>query len=124
LSKRPEHVLLVEDSEPVSDALRLLIETTGARASVAASIAEALGIGARDPAKLVLIDLTLPDGDGLSLIEPLKAAGSQRFVALTGRDDPETRDRCRAAGCSEVLVKPIPARELVTRISAWLAQTA
>lgn len=124
MSRSPEHVLVVEDSEPVSDALRVLIETTGARVSVTASIAEALGIGTHDPAALVLIDLTLPDGDGLSLVEPLRVAGSRTFVALTGHDDVKTRERCEKAGCTEVLLKPVPARELVTKISAWLGRTA
>ena len=94
----------------MSGALRILFENTNRRVSIAQ----------RDPAKLVLLDLTLPDGDGLDLVEPLKAAGCETIVALTGHDDPETRARCLAAGCAEVLVKPVPARQLVARASEWL----
>jgi CheY-like chemotaxis protein len=50
----------------------------------------------------------------------LLAAGCGVVVALTGRDDPETRQRCLAAGCREVWVKPVPARELVSKSAAWL----
>ena len=114
-------MLLIEDDGLVSDALRILIESTGRRVSVTGSIARAVALGAVDPAALVLIDLTLPDGDGLKVIEPLKASGSRLFVALTGHDDAPTADRCRDAGCADVLVKPVPARELLTRIDGWLA---
>jgi DNA-binding response OmpR family regulator len=62
----------------------------------------------------------LPDGDGLALVGPLTAAGCKAVVALTGHDDPETRERCLAAGCADVLVKPVPARTLVARAGEWL----
>jgi two-component system KDP operon response regulator KdpE len=111
---------VIEDNELVSSALRILFENTNRRVSIAASIAESIAVAQRDPAALVLLDLTLPDGNGLDLVEPLRAAGCKTVVALTGHDDPETRARCMAAGCTDVLVKPVPARALVTRASEWL----
>ena len=110
----------MEDSELVSGALRVLFENTDRRVSIAGSIAAALDTASHDPADLVLLDLTLPDGHGLGLVEPLIATGCRTIVALTGHDDPETRERCIAAGCADVLVKPVPARELVARTAAWL----
>jgi two-component system KDP operon response regulator KdpE len=117
------HVLLVEDNELVTSALRILIESVGARVSIAASVAEALAFATADPPRLVLLDLTLPDGDGLSVIEPLRAAGTKTFVALTGHDDPETRQRCLDAGCVDVVVKPPRARDLVEKTTHWLSGT-
>ncbi len=114
------HVILIEDNELVAGALSILFESAGHRLSAAATIAEAIAIGERDPAALVLLDLTLPDGDGLTVIGPMRATGSRTFVALTGRDDPETRTRCLGAGCAEVLIKPVPARELLARASEWV----
>jgi DNA-binding response OmpR family regulator len=114
------HVLVVEDNDLVGAAMRILFENAHRRVSVAASIADALAVGTTDPAALVLLDLTLPDGDGLALVEPLLAAGCKTIVALTGHDDPATHARCLAAGCADVLVKPVPARELVARGAAWL----
>ncbi|HTE47656.1 MAG TPA: response regulator [Gemmatimonadaceae bacterium] len=107
------HILIVEDNELVTSAMRILFESADRRVSVAHSVAEALGTGTADPAALVLLDLTLPDGDGLSLVEPLQAAGCRVVVALTGHDDRETRVRCIAAGCADVFVKPVPARQLL-----------
>ena len=119
--REPTHILVVEDSAAVSSAMRILFESAGHHVSVAASIAEALSVGTADPAELVLLDLTLPDGNGLSLVEPLRAAGCKTVVALTGHDDAETRASCLAAGCADVLVKPVPARELVARGAKWLS---
>lgn len=115
------HVLIVEDNELVSDALRVLFETVGYRVSVAASVAETLGVAKNDAPELTLLDLTLPDGDGLVLVEPLRAAGCKTVIALTGHDEPEVREKCLVSGCDEVLVKPVPARELIRRIALWLA---
>ena len=111
---------MIEDNELVSGALRILFENTNRRVSIAASIAESIAVAERDPAALVLLDLTLPDGHGLDLVGPLKAAGCTTVVALTGHDDPETRAKCLAAGCMDVLVKPVPARTLVARAAEWL----
>jgi DNA-binding response OmpR family regulator len=114
------HVLIVEDSDLVAGAMRILFESQDYRVSTTATIAETLAVVQRDPAKLVLLDLTLPDGQGLSMVEALHAAGCETIVALTGHDDAATRDRCLAAGCAEVLVKPVPARELLSRAAGWL----
>jgi DNA-binding response OmpR family regulator len=115
------HVLLVEDNELVTSAMTILFESIDARVSVANSVAAALATGASDPAALVLLDLTLPDGDGLSIIEPLRSSGSKVFVALTGHDDEATRTRCLAAGCTDVVIKPPRARELIARASGWFS---
>ncbi|MEO7086597.1 MAG: response regulator [Gemmatimonadaceae bacterium] len=112
-------VLIVEDNELVTGAMQILFESADWHVAIANSVAAAVADGERHPAALVLLDLSLPDGDGLSLVEPLRALGSRYFVALTGRDDPETRDRCLAAGCVDVLVKPVPVRELLAKALAW-----
>lgn len=116
------HVLVVEDNDAVASAMRLLIESGGHRVTTADSMGAGLGVAEIDPPDLALLDLTLPDGDGLSLIEPLRAAGCTRFVALTGHDDSTTRQRCTDAGCMDVMLKPVPARELLARVGAWLGE--
>jgi CheY-like chemotaxis protein len=75
-----------------------------------------------DPPDLILLDLTLADEDGLELLTRLGAAGrtAPRTVAMTGHDDPTTRARCLAAGCLDVLLKPVPARELLRRVDEWI----
>jgi DNA-binding response OmpR family regulator len=104
----------------VTDALCVLLESAGHRVSIAGSIAEALGVEPPDSPSLVLLDLTLPDGDGLALVAPLRASGWNNVVALTGHDEAATRERCIAAGCVDVLLKPVPARELMAKVAGWL----
>ncbi|HVE78236.1 MAG TPA: response regulator [Gemmatimonadaceae bacterium] len=117
------HIVLVEDSALAADPLRLLFESIGARVTVAASVAEAIAACEADPPDLLLLDLTLPDGSGLGVLEALRNRGRAPAVsvALTGHDGAEVRARCLAAGCADVLVKPVPARELMRRVRAWLA---
>src|SRR5687768_18265000 len=90
------HVLIVEDNDLVTGALRILFEETGRRVTVAHSVAEAIAAGEGDPPDLLLLDLSLPDGDGLEVIAQLTRSGvtPKATVALTGRDDPESLQRC------------------------------
>ena len=117
------HVLLVEDDANTSGALRLLFEETGRRVTLAGSVEAAVAAALADRPALVLLDLTLPDGSGLEVLERLRAAGTTLplTVALTGHDDEGTRDRCLRAGCAEVLLKPVPIRELLRKTGEWLA---
>jgi DNA-binding response OmpR family regulator len=117
------HLLIVEDNDLVTGALRVVFESAGYRVSTAGSLAEARAVAASDPATLVLLDLTLPDGDGLEVVDAFRGAGARAVVALTGRDDDATRQRCIDAGCVDVLLKPVPVKELLRRAAGWV-QTA
>jgi CheY-like chemotaxis protein len=107
----------------VTGALRILFEETGRRVTVAHSVAEAIEAGETDPPDLLLLDLSLPDGDGLEVARSLKKSGvrPKATVALTGRDDPASLKRCSAAGVTAVMVKPVPTRELLKRANEWLS---
>ena len=122
----PPHVLVAEDNELVSGAMRVLFEETGHRVSTASSIAGSVLVASSDPVDLLLLDLGLADGDGLDVLTQLRARGTMPrvAVALTGRDEPEIVARCRAMGCHEVLLKPVPARELLRMAREWLGDTA
>ena len=107
------HILIVEDSEFVADALRLLFEADGHRVSTAGSVAAGNALAQTDPVDVLFLDLTLPDGDGLRVIRDLPP--TQRpdtIIVMTGHDDAITQARCLAAGCHQVLVKPVPIAEL------------
>ena len=117
------HVLIVEDNELVTGALRILFEETGRRVTVAHSVAQAVTAGRADPPDLVLVDLSLPDGDGLDVVRALQAGGirPRAVVAMTGHDDAESMRRCADAGCAELVVKPISSRELLRKTELWLS---
>ncbi len=112
------HLLIVDDSALVTGALRILFEESGYRVTVAGDVTSAIASGARDHADIMLLDLTLPDGDGLTVIESLRERSAQprATVAITGHDDDAVRQRCMAAGCADVLIKPVPVSELLARV--------
>ncbi len=118
-------VLLVEDHALVVDALTILLESGGHEVRTAGSVSSAVRLGVESPVDVLLLDLTLPDGHGLEVLDRLRDADATPSiaVALTGHDDPTTRARCVAAGCAAVLLKPVPARELLARVAEW-AQAA
>ena len=96
------HVLVAEDNTLVADAMRLLFEETGHRVTTAGTIADVVRVATEHPVDLLLLDLGLADGDGLDVLDQLRAreAMPRVSVALTGRDEPDVIARCRAAGSS------------------------
>jgi DNA-binding response OmpR family regulator len=118
-----KRVLVVEDSVLISSALRILLESNDYEVTIAGTAAEALDAASATRPDAMLLDLTLPDGDGLSVLAGLAARGASIPVtlAMTGHDDDITRQRSVAAGCTAVLVKPVPVRELLRIIGERLA---
>jgi len=117
------HVLVVEDNAHVASAMRTLFAETGHRVTLAGTAAAAVSACVADRADVMLLDLTLPDGNGLDALTELRAlnAAPRMTIALTGHDDAATRTRCLDAGCDEVLLKPVPARELLRLMGQWIA---
>jgi CheY-like chemotaxis protein len=117
-------VLIVDDSSHVTGPLEILFEETGRRVVIADSIAAAVRACEAEQPDLMLLDVSLPDGDGLSVLALLAGRSGlpSVTVALTGHDDPLTVERCRAAGCRDVLLKPVPVRELLRLAAGWLPE--
>jgi DNA-binding response OmpR family regulator len=116
------HILVVEDSQLVTSAFRILLEDSGYTVSIAESVQEMLACAESEKIDLMLLDLTLPDGNGLDALEELTDRGARPriILAMTGDDQPATRKRCLEAGCVNVLVKPVSIKELRRIIAAQL----
>ena len=116
-------ILIVEDSSLVTDAFRILFSESGYDVDVAATVAEAIVRGTANTADIMLLDLSLPDGNGLEVLEALRARGVPpgATLAMTGHDDAKTRRTCLDAGCAEVLLKPLPIGDLLRHIQRHLA---
>jgi DNA-binding response OmpR family regulator len=110
-------ILVVEDNFDVGDAMRMLLEAGGHQVRVAITVGDAIRACDDQPVDLMLLDLTLPDGEGLEVLARA-AVPPAVTVALTGWDEPAIIARCRAAGCRDVLVKPVPARTLLALTAA------
>jgi CheY-like chemotaxis protein len=116
-------ILIVEDSALVVDALRVLLTDAGYEVDAAATVAEAVERASASPVDVMLLDLTLPDGHGLEIMESLRNAGAlpRATLAMTGHNDSRARRSCIEAGCAEVLLKPVPISELLRQIERQLA---
>ena len=108
-------LLIAEDSAITASALRLLFEDAGYEVTVAPSVSEVLLIGSTWKPDIMLLDLSLADGDGLDALARLQADGCapRATIALTGHDNDELRQRCLDAGCTDVLLKPVPIARLL-----------
>ena len=113
-------VLLVEDSPMINGALKLLLESGGFDVTLATTVAEAVAWDQVSPPDVMLLDITLPDGDGLEIIRALQKRGLKPAAtyAMTGHSDVATHERCIAAGCSDVLIKPVPVHQLLRIVSS------
>ena len=76
MTGRPAHVLVAEDNALVGGAMRLLLEESGFRVSVCESVASTVATAAADRVDVLLLDLGLPDGDGMLVISELRALGT------------------------------------------------
>lgn len=111
-------LLIVEDSDAAASALQLLFEQSGCEVAVASDVASAVVNCTAGKPDVMLLDLSLPDGDGLEVLQQLHDHGitPPMTIALTGHDDDEVRQRCIGAGCTTVLVKPAPIAQLLALV--------
>jgi len=127
---RAGRILLVEDNPAIQEATRCLIERAGFAVLVANHGRAALEIfdSTADAGDfdLVLMDCRMPVMDGLEATRLWRSRESERgltptaIIALTASDSAETRQRCRAAGMNDVLVKPFAEASLLAVLNDWL----
>jgi diguanylate cyclase (GGDEF)-like protein/PAS domain S-box-containing protein len=114
-------VLVVEDDDDLRFVTRLALETSGWNVAEAATAAAALqAMDIVDP-DVVLLDLGLPDADGLSVLFQLKAVERTSWVpvvVLSGRSNPTEVSRLLLTGAQDYLVKPYSTGELHARLVA------
>ena len=116
-------ILLVEDDSLLRHAFKLLLEDAGYRIQEAGTAHEALEKARAAAPDLILLDLGLPDAPGLDVARTLRLNEPTQdtpIVALTGRVGADEKQECIDAGCTAYLAKPIPAKELLKRLSEYL----
>jgi DNA-binding response OmpR family regulator len=112
-------ILVVEDDDGFAAALRDGLTARGYHTSRAGSAAEALeAVEGPQPPDLVLLDLGLPDSDGLQLCARLRRLGSGPVIVVTARGDLPSRVQGLRGGADDYLVKPFALAELLARIEA------
>ena len=118
-----EHILVVEDDRPTRDLIARYLTDNHFRVSTAVTGAEGEAALGRDPVDLVVLDLNLPDQDGLMLAKRLLAERDIPIVILTGRIEEMDRVLGLELGADDYVTKPFSPRELLARIRAVLRRT-
>ncbi|GAB2621117.1 response regulator transcription factor [Streptomyces capparidis] len=108
-------VLLVEDDEPVAESLRRGLVRYGFEVDWVTTGRAALRAG---PADLVLLDLGLPDTDGLDVCRRLRARGDVPIIVISARSDETDRVVGLEIGADDYVTKPFGVREVIARIRA------
>jgi two-component system KDP operon response regulator KdpE len=117
---RPPRVLVVDDEPQIVRALKVVLREAGFEAVPAATGSEALDLAAVRPPEAAIVDLVLPDGDGVELTRRLREWSAMPILVLSAVGEEEQKVRALAAGADDYITKPFGARELVARLQAAL----
>ncbi|MBV8392078.1 MAG: response regulator transcription factor [Alphaproteobacteria bacterium] len=113
-------ILIVEDEPPIRRLLRTTLAANDYRAIEAATGAEALTALRHYRPDVILLDLGLPDMDGLALIGQIRGQGAVPIVVLSSRGDEQAKVTALDSGADDYVTKPFGADELLARIRAAL----
>jgi two-component system, OmpR family, KDP operon response regulator KdpE len=116
----PATILVVEDDVSLNAALAATLKAAGFRPVTARTAAEGLRWFAHYAPDLVLLDLGLPDRDGLSVIADIRARGQTPIVVLSAREGEAMKVEALDLGADDYVQKPFGVEELLARLRAGL----
>jgi two-component system KDP operon response regulator KdpE len=111
-------VLVIDDEPQILRALSINLRARHYEVTTAATGTEALSAAARDRPDLVILDLGLPDLDGVDVVRGLRGWSSAPIIILSGRSDSADKVDALDAGADDYLTKPFAVDELLARIRA------
>lgn len=117
------HLLIVEDEEFIRQLVAAYLEKEGYRLSVAGSAKAMHDVLDREQIDLIVLDLGLPDEDGLTLIRQLRTRSAVPIVVLTARQTRDDRITALGIGADDYVTKPVDPQELTLRIANLLRRS-
>lgn len=117
-------VLVCDDATQILRALRVILRDAGYEAVPATTGEEALDLAAVRRPKAAIIDLVLPDIDGVEVCRRLREWSEMPIIVLSAVGDEDAKVRALAAGADDYVTKPFGPRELVARLEAVLRRAA
>jgi DNA-binding response OmpR family regulator len=118
-----QRIVVVEDEPAIAESVAYSLERSGF--SVAMAATEAAARSLVTSADLVVLDLILPDGDGINVLRWLRQSGSHAAViVLSSRDAESDRILALEMGADDYVTKPFSPREVVARVKAVLRRTS
>ena len=119
MSDRPR-VLVVDDEPQILRALRIILRDAGYEIVEAASVEGALDAAAVRPPQAAIVDLVLPDGDGIDITRSLRQWSDMPILLLSAVGAEDDKVRALEAGADDYVTKPFSTRELLARLQAAL----
>ena len=120
MTAQAPRVLVVDDEPQIVRALKVVLREAGFQAVAAESAAEALDSAAVRPPEAAIVDLVLPDEDGVEVTRRLREWSDMPILVLSAVGEEEQKVRALEAGADDYITKPFGARELVARLHAAL----
>ncbi len=117
-------VLVVDDEPQIVRALKVVLREAGFQTVPAETFSEALDLAAVRAPDAAIVDLVLPDGDGVELTRRLREWSAMPILVLSAVGEEEQKVRALEAGADDYITKPFGARELVARVQAALRRAA
>src|SRR5678816_1018279 len=118
------HILVVDDDAAIRDLVREYLSEHDYQVSVAENGADMDKVLAAEIVDLVILDLKLPDEDGLAIARRLRESLDIPIIILTGRKEEADRVMGLELGADDYVTKPFSQRELMARIKACLLYTS
>ena len=123
MASAPQTVLVVEDEASIASFVSLYLKNAGYAVKTAATGSEALSqVAAQTPA-LIVLDLMLPDIDGIEICKRIRQRSDVPILMLTARDEDVDKIIGLEVGADDYLTKPFNPRELVARVKSILRRS-
>lgn len=119
-----DEILVVEDDDVIRRLLRISLRTEGYRVCETASGKVALSLLEANGPALILLDLGLPDTDGMEALARIRQQGDTPVIVVTARSNDEQKVQALDAGADDYVVKPFSTAELFARIRVALRHHA
>jgi two-component system KDP operon response regulator KdpE len=116
-------VLVVDDEPQIVRALKVVLREAGFQAVAAETASQALDLAAVSPPDAAIVDLVLPDGDGVEVTRRLREWSEIPILVLSAVGEEDQKVRALEAGADDYITKPFGTRELVARLQAALRRT-
>jgi DNA-binding response OmpR family regulator len=120
----PHAILVVEDETSIATFVAAYLRNAGYAVRTAASAQAALVEVASEPPALIVLDLNLPDGDGVELCRRIRKTSDVPILMLTARDEDIDKIIGLEVGADDYMTKPFNPRELVARVKSVLRRAA